>query len=89
MLIRSRGEYAEQNAGVNTKTAGMMKVACMTTSFQMPQPSTPFLWSDAWSANITTIAIHTFAMLLEWTARMIQNFSVLTENGEEDKNEDD
>ena len=51
-LIRSRGEYAEQNAGVNTKTAGMRETAGMTTSFQMPLQSTPFLWSDAGSASI-------------------------------------
>ena len=88
MLIRSRGEYAEQNAGVNTKTAGMMKVACMTTSFQLPIQSTPFLWSDAGSANITTRLI-----LMEiscaavryipqcWTSRLI--VSVPTESGKE------
>ena len=49
-LIRSRGEYAEQNAGVNTKTAGMREIAGMTTSFQMPLQSTPFLWSDVKNA---------------------------------------
>lgn len=54
MLIRSRGEYAEQNAGVNTKTAGMMKVACMTNSFQIPIQSTPFLWYFAGIANTAT-----------------------------------
>ena len=52
MLMRSRGEYAEQNVGVNTKTAGMKEIACMTTSFQMPLQSTPFLWSDAVIASI-------------------------------------
>ena len=54
MLMRSRGEYAEQNAGVNTKTAGMREIAGMTTSFQIPLQSTPFLWSDAGSASITS-----------------------------------
>ena len=37
---------------MNTKTAGMREIAGMTTSFQMPLQSTPFLWSDAGSANI-------------------------------------
>ena len=52
MLMRSRGEYAEQNAGVNTKIVGMKEIACMTTSFSLHLQSTPFLWSDAGSASI-------------------------------------
>ena len=51
MLIRSRGEYAEQNAGVNTKIVGMKEIAGMTTSFSLHLQSTPFLWSDVGSAN--------------------------------------
>ena len=57
MLMRSKGEYAEQYAGVNTKTAGMKEIAGMTTSFPLPLQSTPFLWSDVGSANTEVDAL--------------------------------
>ena len=35
MLMRYKGEYAEQNVAVNTKIAEMKGIAGMTTSFSV------------------------------------------------------
>ena len=51
MLMRYKGEYAEQNVAVNTKIAEMKGIVGMTTSFSVLRLWTPFLWSDAGSAN--------------------------------------
>lgn len=77
MLIRSRGEYAEQNAGVNTKTAEMKEIAGMTTSFSLPLQSMPFLWSDVKNACcMATASRRTLSYLLELRIR-----SAVLENG--------
>lgn len=38
MLMRYKGEYAEQNVDVNMKIVEMKGIAGMTTSFFMHQP---------------------------------------------------
>ena len=76
MLIRSRGEYAEQNAGVNTKTAGMKEIAGMTTSFQMPLQSTPFLWSDvknAWRMGAASQSAFSYMQELRIRTAVLEN----------------
>lgn len=75
-LIRSRGEYAEQNAGVNTKTAGMKETAGMTTSFQMPLQSTPFLWSDvknAWRMGTASQSAFSYIQELRIRTAVLEN----------------
>ena len=75
-LIRSRGEYAEQNASVNTKTAGMRETAGMTTSFQMPLQSTPFLWSDvknAWRMGTASQSAFSYIQELRIRTAVLEN----------------
>lgn len=85
MLIRSRGEYAEQNAGVNTKTAGMKEIAGMTTSFQMPLQSTPFLWSDvknAWRMGAASQSAFSYMQELRIRTAVLENGKKVMEMAE-------